>query len=328
MKFTYNDGGREASGFYGKHKGDCVCRAISIATERPYSEIYALILHFAKKERKARQKFSDPENGVRRTTSRKIMELLGWRWVPTMGIGTGCKVHLRDGEIPSGRIVADVSRHFTAVVDGVINDLYDPSRGGNRCVYGYYCPTDNALKPSDPLPLALELPTPAKRTDTRPKSPEGSMDANALSKARRTHNRERNKYDKYGWLIFTPASMRRAVEALITSDLRPYYLGCEIEKAWEGPLTADNSELYVYFKKPVEGPLNDVRYVHTSLYELIGELDACYIPDRPSKFDVYAEYDDEFGYRKVVDVRIPPLDLYSEREKFRNTWRKKASKCA
>ena len=61
---------------------------------------------------------------------------------------------------------------------------------------------------------------------------------------------------------------------------------------------------------------------------MIGELDACYIPDRPSKFDVYAEYDDEFGYRQVVDVRIPPLDLYSEREKFRNTWRKKASKCA
>jgi hypothetical protein len=24
------------------------------------------------------------------------------------------------------------------VIDGVIHDLYDPSRDGTRCVYGYY----------------------------------------------------------------------------------------------------------------------------------------------------------------------------------------------
>jgi hypothetical protein len=33
MKFNYNDGGREAAGFKG-FTGDCVCRAIAIATER------------------------------------------------------------------------------------------------------------------------------------------------------------------------------------------------------------------------------------------------------------------------------------------------------
>ena len=31
-----------------------------------------------------------------------------------------------------------VSKHITAVVDGVIHDTFDPSRDGTRCVYGYW----------------------------------------------------------------------------------------------------------------------------------------------------------------------------------------------
>jgi hypothetical protein len=55
-----------------------------------------------------------------------------------MGIGTGCTVHLRDGELPSGRLVVSVSRHEVAVIDGVMHDTHDPSRDGTRCVYGYW----------------------------------------------------------------------------------------------------------------------------------------------------------------------------------------------
>jgi hypothetical protein len=55
-----------------------------------------------------------------------------------MQIGSGCKVHLRDGELPTGRLVVFVSKHYTAVIDGVIHDTYDPSRAGTRCVYGYF----------------------------------------------------------------------------------------------------------------------------------------------------------------------------------------------
>ena len=161
MKFQFNDGGRASEGFrHKKHCGDCVCRAIAIATQRPYSEIYDLILHYAEYERtgKRKRKISDPENGVGCYTHSRVMSLLGWEWVPTMGIGTGCRVHLCADELPAGRLVVNVSHHFTAVVDGVINDTYDPSRGGTRCVYGYYRPTANALKPSDPLPIAVDKP--------------------------------------------------------------------------------------------------------------------------------------------------------------------------
>jgi hypothetical protein len=55
-----------------------------------------------------------------------------------MGIGTGCKVHLNADELPKGRLIVSVSKHYTALIDGVINDLYNPDRGGKRCVYGYW----------------------------------------------------------------------------------------------------------------------------------------------------------------------------------------------
>jgi hypothetical protein len=31
-----------------------------------------------------------------------------------------------------------VSKHYCAVIDGVIHDTSDPSRDGTRCVYGYW----------------------------------------------------------------------------------------------------------------------------------------------------------------------------------------------
>jgi len=45
---------------------------------------------------------------------------------------------LRADELPSGRLVVSVSKHLTAVVDGVIHDTHDCSRVEARCVYGYW----------------------------------------------------------------------------------------------------------------------------------------------------------------------------------------------
>ena len=137
--YVYDDGGRAAAGFKGT-TGDCVCRAISIATERPYKEVYDLINEMAKSERpsKRRSGRSSARTGVYKDTIRKVMERLGWEWVPTMQIGSGCKVHLDAEELPAGRLVCNLSKHCTAVIDGVVHDTYDPSRDGTRCVYGYY----------------------------------------------------------------------------------------------------------------------------------------------------------------------------------------------
>ena len=37
-----------------------------------------------------------------------------------------------------GILIARCSRHLVAVIDSVIHDTHDSSRGGRRCVYGYY----------------------------------------------------------------------------------------------------------------------------------------------------------------------------------------------
>lgn len=139
MQFIYDDGGRKAAGYKGT-AGDCVCRSIAIATQLPYKQVYDLINEYAKKERltKARRTRSSARGGVWKPTIRKIMKDLGWEWIPTMHIGSGCTTHLREDELPKGRLVVDVSHHCVAVVDGIIHDIYDCSREENRCVYGYF----------------------------------------------------------------------------------------------------------------------------------------------------------------------------------------------
>lgn len=139
MRWTYDDGGRAAAGYKGS-AGDCAARSIAIATGLPYQQVYDGINALARRERRGKRKrgISDARTGVYPRTVRRYMESIGWQWVPTMRIGSGCHVHLRDGELPMGRLLVNVSKHYTAVVDGIIHDTQDPSRDGTRCVYGYF----------------------------------------------------------------------------------------------------------------------------------------------------------------------------------------------
>jgi hypothetical protein len=158
--FIYDDGGRAAAGYKGE-AGDCVCRAIAIALEKPYQEIYEeLIAYRIGLRQTKRVKGSHPRTGVNRTIYGRYLTEQGWRWHPTMKIGTGCMVHLRKEELPPGRLIVRVSGHVCAMIDGVIHDTFDPRRGSliyykqsctdsrhaeidrivpeTRCVYGYY----------------------------------------------------------------------------------------------------------------------------------------------------------------------------------------------
>lgn len=144
MDFVYNDGGRHLYGYKGE-TGDCVARAVTIASGKPYCEVYGALSAGNSTERRTKHagKFSGKKTAahgidVRRKWFREYMQSLGFVWTPTMNIGQGCKVHLRDGELPMGKLVVSVSRHFTAVIDGTIHDTHDPQRDENRCVYGYW----------------------------------------------------------------------------------------------------------------------------------------------------------------------------------------------
>ena len=143
MKVILTDGGRAAAGL--PKGGDCVTRAIALASGLPYAHIWNLVaqVNAAMPKTRRRKKTVGKHTasaGVYTESKlfKDLMHKLGFVWTTTMTIGSGCQVHLRDGELPPGRIIARVTRHYTAVIDGVIYDMHDPSRGGTRCVYGYW----------------------------------------------------------------------------------------------------------------------------------------------------------------------------------------------
>lgn len=150
MKFQHNDGGRHAGGYKGL-TGDCVTRSIAIATGKPYQQVYDDLNALGKQERAGKRKRgkSSARNGVHKATIRKYLASIGWTWTPTMQVGSGCKTHLVDSELPTGRLIVQVSKHLTTVIDGVIHDTFDPQRStiivkngiqriAGRCVYGYW----------------------------------------------------------------------------------------------------------------------------------------------------------------------------------------------
>jgi len=174
MKCVFNDGGRKAAGFKGR-ADDCVCRSIAIVTGLPYAEIYARLARETGEQRaskRTKKRSASARDGIhtKRKWFKDYMAELGLVWTPTMRIGQGCKVHLADGELPPGRLIVAVSKHYTAVIDGVINDTFNPSRSkswsiepdtgqelkanqgrnqngvwteiGGRCVYGYWARPD------------------------------------------------------------------------------------------------------------------------------------------------------------------------------------------
>lgn len=153
MKFQFNDGGRAEAGYKG-NVGDCVCRAIAIAADLPYQEVYTRLFVLAKtfassggrckvsklmaKAKPGSKWDASPGNGVHKKVYEPYLTSLGFKWFPIMKIGSGCTVHLRPGELPGGTLIVRVSCHLTTVIDGVIHDTYDCSRNEDRCVYGYY----------------------------------------------------------------------------------------------------------------------------------------------------------------------------------------------
>lgn len=161
MQFVFDDGGRADSGRKG-FAGDCVARSIAIAAELPYDEVYRALAKGRGEQRATKRtgkKRASAREGIntKRKWFRDYMASIGFEWVPTMQIGSGCTVHLRDGELPGGRLIVAVSNHYTAVIDGVVRDTHDPQRciievgrkDGvdyrreiHRCVYGYWRQND------------------------------------------------------------------------------------------------------------------------------------------------------------------------------------------
>jgi hypothetical protein len=126
MQWVHDDGGRATSGFRGD-AGDCVCRAVAIATQRSYLQVYYELadINANMMPTKGRRYVGrrTARNGIHTKDKlfKDYMQSQGFRWIACMGIGTGCKVHLRNDELPAGRLIVSLSKHYSAVIDGVIH---------------------------------------------------------------------------------------------------------------------------------------------------------------------------------------------------------------
>ena len=110
-------------------------RAVTIASGRDYKWVYDQLSAIQKK-----CDGGSARNGVKvqNPVFKDFMRSLGFRWRATMKVGQGCKIHLNGNELPAGRLVCQVSKHYVAVIDGVIHDTHDSIRDSKRCVYGYW----------------------------------------------------------------------------------------------------------------------------------------------------------------------------------------------
>jgi hypothetical protein len=132
-RFIYNDGGRAAAGFKGE-TGDCVCRAIAIATGKPYREVFDGLNALSALFYQCRHEQPFAETGI----DQHIASLyLGqrWSWIPI--IQEGRVARLRRYELPTGRIIVALTKHLVAVIDRVVHDTGDYWRG-RRQVFGYF----------------------------------------------------------------------------------------------------------------------------------------------------------------------------------------------
>lgn len=144
--FVRDDGGRAAAGFKGSAR-DCVARSVAIASGRPYAEVYAALARGTGEQRASKntgRRAASARNGVftRRKWFKDYMASIGFKWTPTMQIGSGCTVHLNAAELPKGRLVVAVSKHYTAMIDGVIHDTFDPRERGTTIYPPHTKPED------------------------------------------------------------------------------------------------------------------------------------------------------------------------------------------
>ena len=122
MEYLYNEGGR------GEHYkglvGDCVTRAITIATELPYDVVYNALFDIAKNYKgnskvaiRIRLKPS-PRSGCYNEVANEFLKALNIEEVRG-------KLKVNDQMFYEGRYMVYVRRHWIAIIDGVVNDTWD-----------------------------------------------------------------------------------------------------------------------------------------------------------------------------------------------------------
>ena len=122
MKYTFNDGGR--SEHYKGLTGDCVTRAITIATKLPYDVVYNALFDIARnwkgnsKVAKRIRLNPSPRNGCYCEVGSDFLKAINLEEVRK-------KLKINDQMFYKGRYIVKVRKHWIAIIDGVIHDTWD-----------------------------------------------------------------------------------------------------------------------------------------------------------------------------------------------------------
>ena len=127
LNFTYNNGGRAATGRKGS-AGDCGVRAMSIALGLDYDACYKELAQANKDNGRAKS----VRSGIMKDVYSAVLKSYGWVWHSAPKLN-GRKARCSD--LLCGTVIARQARHFVAVIDGEPQDTFDSSE---KMVYGYW----------------------------------------------------------------------------------------------------------------------------------------------------------------------------------------------
>ena len=127
MSYVKNDGGRADAGMRGK--SDCGIRAVSIACQLPYKDAQKLLREYSRRGKMGNGTIS---RGVYKEDMDAALRSLGWEWKKAPRL-EGRKARYHD--LPQGRHIARMAKHYAAIIDGDLHDDWDSS---HKMVYGYW----------------------------------------------------------------------------------------------------------------------------------------------------------------------------------------------
>lgn len=140
MAFHWNDGGRAACGFVGL-AGDCVTRAISIATGVVYRDVYEQLGVLCEKS---------PRSGVRIDVANTYLAERNWQRHSRLDQPFDPKA------LPMGKVIVHLSKkeerssHFCTVMDRVVHDTWDASEDDDYFIHAFWTSAEQETQSSVP----------------------------------------------------------------------------------------------------------------------------------------------------------------------------------
>ncbi len=141
MEFIWNDGGRAVSGYVGT-TGDCVTRAIAIATGRAYREVYAEL---------GQRAACSPRDGIPIDVVAEYLLSRGWQAADSEDQDILGKAALPDGVVILYiRAGERRSSHLVTVIDRVLYDTWNPADDQSYTIIKSWRPPQTGY--TNPLP--------------------------------------------------------------------------------------------------------------------------------------------------------------------------------